>query len=84
VPGQQTAALAYVLARLEQRLLRLWHHRVPGNAGQIKRRPEVEALLVARDNGKDAVKEILDWLMERIDSGRCSLPLNTTPYSQID
>jgi len=47
-------------------------------------RPEGEALLVARDNGKEAVKEILDWLMERIDSGPCSLPLNTTLYGQID
>jgi len=41
-------------------------------------------LLVARDNGNEAVKEILDWLMERIDSGPRSQPLNTTQYSQID
>jgi hypothetical protein len=52
--------------------------------GQIKRRPEVETLLVARDSGNEAVKEILDWLMEGIDSGPRSLPLNTTLYSQID
>jgi hypothetical protein len=52
--------------------------------GEIKRHPEVETLLVATDNGNEAVKEILDWLKERIDSGPRSLPLNTTPYSQID
>jgi hypothetical protein len=53
-------------------------------AGEIKRHREVETLLVARDNSNEAVKEILDWLMEGIDSGPRSLPLNTTLYSQID
>jgi hypothetical protein len=33
------------------------------SAGEIKRHPEVEMLLVTRGNRNEAVKEILDWLM---------------------
>jgi len=36
----------------------------PWDAGEIKRHPEVETLLVARDNRNEAVKKTLDWLME--------------------
>jgi len=33
-------------------------------ADKIKRRPKIEALLVTRDNRNEAVKKIIDWLME--------------------
>jgi hypothetical protein len=33
-------------------------------AGEIEGRPEVETLLVTRDNCPEAMKEVLNWLME--------------------
>jgi transcriptional antiterminator Rof (Rho-off) len=37
----------------------------PGNAGEIKRHPEVEALLVARDNRTERMKKVLSSLTEK-------------------
>jgi nucleoside-triphosphatase THEP1 len=31
---------------------------------EIKRRPEVEVLLVTRDNRTEVMKKVLNWLME--------------------
>jgi len=36
-----------------------WH-----TAGEIKRHPEVETLLVARDNNTEVTGKVLSWLME--------------------
>jgi nucleoside-triphosphatase THEP1 len=33
-------------------------------AGEIKRHPEVEALLVTRDNRTEVMRKVLDWLAE--------------------
>jgi nucleoside-triphosphatase THEP1 len=33
-------------------------------ADEIKRRPEVETLLVARDNRTEVMRKVLNWLME--------------------
>jgi len=36
-------------------------------ADEIKRHPEVETLLVTRDNRTEAMKKVLDWLTEDVD-----------------
>ena len=33
-------------------------------ASEIKRRPEVETLLVTRDNRTEVLKKVLNWLIE--------------------
>jgi len=38
----------------------------PG-AGEIKRHPEIEALLVATDNGTQPMRGVLDWVAERLN-----------------
>jgi hypothetical protein len=34
------------------------------DAGEIKRRPEVETLLVTRDNRTEVMRKVLNWLTE--------------------
>jgi nucleoside-triphosphatase THEP1 len=34
-------------------------------AGEIKRHPEVEVLLITGDNRTEVMREALNWLMER-------------------
>jgi nucleoside-triphosphatase len=36
-------------------------------ADEIKRRPEVETLLVTRDNRTEVMRKVLDWLMEGVN-----------------
>ena len=36
-------------------------------AGEIKRRPEVETLLVPRDNRTEVMKKVLNWLTEGVN-----------------
>jgi nucleoside-triphosphatase THEP1 len=36
-------------------------------ADEIKRRPEVEVLLVTRDNRTEVMRKVLDWLMEGVN-----------------
>jgi nucleoside-triphosphatase len=36
-------------------------------ADEIKRRPEVETLLVTRDNRTEVMKKVLNWLMEGVN-----------------
>jgi hypothetical protein len=38
----------------------------PWNSDEIKRHPEVEVLLVARDNRTEVMKKVSNWLMERV------------------
>jgi nucleoside-triphosphatase THEP1 len=37
------------------------------SADEIKRHPEVEALLVTRDNRTEVMKKVLNWLMEGVN-----------------
>jgi len=39
----------------------------PPLAGEIKRHPEVETLLVSRDNHTEGMKKVLDWLVEGVN-----------------
>ena len=36
-------------------------------ADEIKRRPEVETLLVTRDNRTEVMRKVLNWLAEEIN-----------------
>ena len=36
-------------------------------ADEIKRHPEVETLLVTRDNRTEVMGKVLNWLMERVN-----------------
>jgi len=36
-------------------------------ADEIKRRPEVETLLVTRDNRTEIMRRVLDWLTEGVN-----------------
>jgi nucleoside-triphosphatase THEP1 len=36
-------------------------------ADEIKRHPEVETLLVTRDNRTEVMKKVLNWLMEEMN-----------------
>jgi len=52
-------------------------------ADEIKRHPEVETLLITRDNPSEVTKEVITWLMAGVNWGRCSLPLNIPPICLI-
>ena len=45
-------------------------------AGEIKRHPEVEVLLVTRDGRAGVMNKVLNRLSEGVPGGRRSLPLN--------
>jgi hypothetical protein len=50
------------------------------NTDEIRRHPEVETLLVTRDNRTEIMRKVLGRLTERVNWGSRSLPLNTTLF----
>lgn len=56
--AQKAAAMVSFVASLE--------FSGPG-AGEIKRHPEIEALLVATDNGTQPMRGVLNWVAERVN-----------------
>ena len=54
------------------------------SADEIKRHPEVETLLVTRANRTQAMKKVLNWLVEAVSWGPCSLPRNTPSFRLRD
>ena len=54
------------------------------DADEIKRQPEIETLLVTRDNRTEVMKKVLDWPAEGINWGSPSLSLNTAAEGQVE